>query len=264
MVLLAVIFALPFYLLIEISLKSTNDFNESPLTPLFDVEWGNYAQAWTSGGVTGGMGRALFNSAVMTVASVACLVLVAALTSYVLARRTSLLSRGLYVLFVVGFIMPATLGLVPVYVAMRAFGLLATYHGMVILHTAGILPFAVFLYTGFIRALPTEYEEAAQVDGAGLFRTFFRVVVPLLRPITTTVAMLAGLIVWNDFFLALIFMSGTPIATLPLALNTFVNENYTQWNIIFAGATIAIMPMLCIFFIAQRRFVRGFAGGIRG
>ncbi|MGH3243927.1 MAG: carbohydrate ABC transporter permease [Spirillospora sp.] len=265
MILAAMLFAMPLYFLIAISLKTDQQLTLEPLKPpLADPNWGNFADAWSSGGTTGGMGRAFLNTVIITVGSVVCLVLVSSLTAYVIARRTSRVSNGLYVLFVIGFIMPLTLGLVPIYVVMRSMGLLATYHGIIILHTAGILPFAVFLYVGFIRALPTEYEEAAQVDGAGMFRTFFKVVIPLLRPITTTVAMLSGLIVWNDFFLALIFMSGSSIGTLPIALNSFVNENYTQWNLVFAGATIAILPMLAVFIVAQRQFVRGLAGGIRG
>ena len=102
------------------------------------------------------------------------------------------------------------------------------------------MPLTVFLYTGFIRALPREYEEAAQVDGAGLFRTYFRVVFPLLRPVTGTVAVLAGLIIWNDFFLPLIFLSGTTNATLPVAVYSFVGEYASQWNLIFAAVIVSL------------------------
>lgn len=265
MIILGVLMALPFYLLIVISLKTEEQVANEPLVPPFaDPQWGNYVTAWLSGDTAGGLGQAFLSTVVITVGSVACIVIVAGLAGYVLARRTSRMSSFLYVLFVVGFILPITLGLVPLYVAMRALGLLGTYHGMILLHTAGMLPFAVFLYTGFIRALPAEFEEAAQMDGAGLWRRLFRVVFPLLRPITTTVAILCGLVVWNDFFMALIFLSGSSVGTLPVALNSFVNEYAAEWHLIFAGATIALLPALLVFIIAQKQFVHGFSGGIRG
>lgn len=261
----ATIFALPFYLLIVISLKSDEAMVKDPYSfPFGDAQFSNYAKAWQEGGVTGGLGQAFLNTLLITACTVILIVLIASFTSYVIARQTSKVSNAVYVMFVVGFIVPFTLGLVPIYVFMREAGLLATYQGIILIHTAGLLPYAVFLYVGFIRALPVEFEEAAQIDGAGIFRTFFKVVMPLLRPITTTVALLTGLIVWNDFFISIIFMSGSPLATLPVALNSYVNANFTQWNLVFAGAVIAIAPVLIAFVFAQRQFIRGFAGGIRG
>ena len=126
------------------------------------------------------------------------------------------------------------------------------------------MPLTVFLYTGFIRALPRDYEEAARVDGAGIVRTYARVVFPLLRPITATVAALIGIVVWNEFFITLIFLAGSHAETLPVAVYSFVNDYGAQWNLIFAGVAITVAPVLVFYLFAQRQLIRGFSGGVKG
>jgi raffinose/stachyose/melibiose transport system permease protein len=265
MVIAAAAYGGPFYMLVVMSLQSKEGVQHTPFAPpISDPHWENFSTAWTTGGAAGGMGAAFLDTVIITLGSVITLVIVSALCGYVLARRSSRLSNALYLLFVLGLAIPGSLALIPLYVVMRDLGLLGTYQGMILLNTAILTPFAVFLYTGFIRALPREFEEAAQMDGAGLVGTVFRVVLPLLRPITATVAMLAGLIVWNEYFLALVFLAGSPIANLPLQLNAFVNDYYTDWNLVMAGAAICIIPVLIVFLALQKQFMKGFAGGIRG
>ena len=128
----------------------------------------------------------------------------------------------------VGIILPFQLAIIPLFVAMRDLGLIGNYLGMIVLNVGLLMPLTVFLYTGFIRALPRDYEEAARVDGAGILRTYARVVFPLLWPITATVAVLIGIIVWNEFFIALIFLSGSRDQTLPVALYSFVGDDVAR------------------------------------
>lgn len=262
----ALLFVSPLYLLISISLKSDKALQTSPVSfPVSSPNWHNYAEVWSNGGATDGMGRALLNTVIITVFSVLLLIIIAAPTGYVIARHSSRFSRGVYILFVLGLIVPITLGLLPLYVVMRDLGLVGNYAGIIVLHAAISVPFAVFLYSGFIRALPNDFEESAEVDGARQWRTFTKVVLPLLRPITVTIVVLNGLFVWNDFFLSLIFLTGTDIGPIPVTLNSFVQaQSFTQWNLIFSGVVIAIGPVLLMFIVAQRQFVRGLAGGIRG
>ena len=139
-----------------------------------------------------------------------------------------------------------------------------SYFGQILLETGLLMPLTVFLYTGFVRTLPKEYEEAAQVDGATQFRTFVRIVFPLLRPITGTVAVLTGVVVWNDFFLPLIFLTGSKYEPLPVAVYSFVGDYASQWNYIFASVVVALVPILGFYLLAQRQLIRGFSGGIRG
>lgn len=257
------VFCIPLYLVVVISLKTTPESYASPLSFPRDLQFTNYSTAWTTAGSVG-MGRGLRNSLIITVGSVASLIAIGSLTAYCLARRISKLTNGLYVFFVLGIITPVQLGLVPLFVVLRHFHLVGTYFGMIALYTGLLMPVTVFLYTGFVRALPSEYEEAARVDGAKLFRIFMRIVFPLLRPITGTVAILTGLVIWNDFFVPLIFLGGSPNATLPVAVYSFVGEYVTFWNLIFAAIVISVTPMLFFYFVAQRQLVRGFASGIRG
>ena len=147
---------------------------------------------------------------------------------------------------------------------MRDVGLVGNYLGMIVLNIGLLMPLTVFLYTGFIRALPRDYEEAARVDGAGILRTYVKVVFPLLWPVTATVAVLTGIVVWNEFFIALVFLSGSDYQTLPVALYASVGEYVTRWNIIFAGVAIAIAPIVVFYLFAQRHLMRGFSAGVKG
>jgi raffinose/stachyose/melibiose transport system permease protein len=210
------------------------------------------------------MGQAMINSLIITAGTVICLIVVGSLCAYTIARRRSVLSTTLYFLFVLGIVIPFQLGIVPLYVAFRNLGLVGSYLGMIILWTGVATPVSVFLYTGFIRALPPDYEEAARVDGASTLRVFVRVVFPLLRPVTVTVAILTGLFVWNDFFVSLIFLGGSTRQTLPVSIYSFVGEFATQWNFVFASIVLALLPIMAFFVLAQRQLIEGFSGGIRG
>jgi raffinose/stachyose/melibiose transport system permease protein len=260
----AAIFCIPFYVLVSIALKPNKELlTTSPLSFPSDPAFGNFTTAW-KGQAGGGLGDAMVNSLVITVCTVLILILLGSLCAYAIARRPSKLSNVLYFLFVLGIVLPFQLGIVPLYVLFRKIDLVGSYIGMIILWVGIAMPITVFLYTGFIRALPRDYEEAAQVDGASTLRTYLRVVFPLLRPVTGTVAILTGLFVWNDFFVSLIFLSGTNRSTLPVAVYGFVGEYFTQYNFVFAAVAIALAPVMIFFLFAQRQLIKGFASGVRG
>jgi raffinose/stachyose/melibiose transport system permease protein len=262
----ALIFCVPIYLVLAISLKSTAAAVVTPFSVPRHLLFSNYPAAYTQSSQSGSpnIGQAALNSAIITIGTVLCLIVLGSLAAYTLVRRPSKLSTGLYLLFVLGYILPFQLALLPVYEEMRNLHLTGNYAGAIILYTGLFMPVSVFLYTGFVRVLPRDYEEAAQVDGAGLIRTFVRVVFPLLKPITGTVAVLTGLFVWNDFFVSLIFLDGSKAATLPLTIYGFVGAIVTKWNLIFAAVAMAIAPMMLFFVFAQKQLIRGFSGGIRG
>jgi raffinose/stachyose/melibiose transport system permease protein len=126
------------------------------------------------------------------------------------------------------------------------------------------MPFAIFLYATFMRALPLDFEEAASIDGAGAIRTFRSVVFPLLRPITATVIILTAVFTWNDFLTPLLYLSGSTNQTITVAIYGFVGQYGAQWNLIFAAIIISILPILLAYFLLQRYIVQGFAGGLKG
>jgi raffinose/stachyose/melibiose transport system permease protein len=261
--LVAIAYCLPLYVLIAIALERTDQTYKAPLSLPGSPQWGNFSEAWKTAGQRG-MDHALLSSLIITLASVVALIALGSLCAYTIARRAGRISSFVYVLFVVAIILPFQLAIIPLYAAMRELDLVGTYLGMIVLNTGLLMPLTVFLYTGFIRALPRDYEEAARVDGAGILQTFARVVFPLLWPITATVAVFLGIVVWNEFFIALVFLTGSRFETVPVAVYSLAGEDVARWNLIFAGIAITIVPILALFVFAQRRLVRGFSAGVKG
>lgn len=259
----AVVMLLPFYLLVNTALKTSADAIGTPaFEPALRPTLDSFVAIFQQGG-SGNIFVGLFNSAVITAGAVIGLIIFGGVTAYVLTRRLSKLSTTLYYLILVGIVLPAQLGLVPLYIGARSLGLLGSPIGMAVIYTAMLMPLAVFLYGGFVRALPTEYEEAATIDGASPFRTYVQVVFPLLAPATGTIAIMTGIIVWNDFFTPLIFLNGSNAATLPVVVYSYVNGIIVQWNNIFAVLIVALLPITVLYLIMQRRFIQGFSGGLK-
>lgn len=262
LILVVALWWIPFYYLITVALKPSSEIASNPSSLPSQLEFGNFSTAWKGvGGIT--LGAALKSSAIITGGSVLALIVIGSLCAYAIARREGRIGTGLYLLFVIGIIVPFQLGLVPTYVALRQIGLAGTYPGMILLYTGLLMPLTVFLYTGFVRRLPRDYEEAAYVDGASRLRTFVRVVFPLLLPVTATVATLTSVIIWNDFFIQVIFLSGSPRLTLPVAVYSFVGQYSSQWNLVFAAVIVSILPVLAFYLFAQRQLIRGFSGGVK-
>lgn len=260
MVAVGLVFLFPFYVFLTVALKTPAALAADPLAFPTDPALGNFAEAWQRGR----LGQAMINSLVVTGISVAALVACGATAAYTLARRLGRLSLGLYLLFLLGLMIPLQLGMVPLYQLMRDANLLQTYTSLIIFEVGHQLPLVVFLYTGFLRALPREYEEAARVDGAGPATVFRRIVLPLLRPITGTVVILSSINIWNDFLTPLLYVGGSAQQTLPVAIFAFRGEFASQWQIIFAGLGIAIAPILIVYFLLQKYIIKGFASGIKG
>ncbi len=257
--LIAAIWWVPFYFLVIVALKPDIEALQTPLSFPKHIHLANFSTAWHQAS----LGRALLNSLLITGGSVVCLIAIGSVCAYAIARRPGKMGTALYLLFVLGIILPFQLGLVPAYAVMRHIHLVGSYIGIILLYTGVWMPFSVFLYTGFVRALPKAYEEASRVDGASPMRTFRRVVFPLLRPVTGTVAIFTGLIIWNDFFLSLIYLNGTKKTPLPVAVYTFVGAFASRWNLIFAAVIVSLAPILLFFLVAQRQLIRGFTGGIK-
>lgn len=259
----AVLFCVPLYLVAAIAFKSSKELTTNPFGLPQQPTLENFSVAWQQAGQSG-MASALLSSLIVTIGSVAVVIVVGSLGAFVLARRPGHLSNGMYFLFLLGFILPIQLAILPIYTVFSELGLLGNLIGMIILEAGFMMPLGIILYTGFIRVMPHDFEEAARIDGAGDFRTFRHVVFPLLRPVTGTVAVLGSMFVWNDFFASLIFLSGSDYQTVPVAVYSFVGEFTAQWPTIFAAVLISIVPMLLFYIFAQRQLMRGFSGGVKG
>jgi raffinose/stachyose/melibiose transport system permease protein len=249
----------PVYILVNTALKPRGD-RSSPLIPTFTPEWGNFPQAWEQAS----LGPALLNSAFVTVTTIVLLVAIGSLAAYPLARITANWSPVVYYAFMLGFIVPSILALIPLYSTFRDMGLLANPVALVILYLGERGSFTIFLYTEFLRAVPREYDEAASIDGAGRWKTFWHVILPMLRPVTGTVIILNAVFLWNDFYAPLLFLSGSGSQTLPVAMFSFTGTYEVDWTLMFAALIIGSLPMLIAFLAMQKAVFRGYASGLKG
>jgi raffinose/stachyose/melibiose transport system permease protein len=255
----ALVFFFPAYILINIAFKSSHDATPDYLpTAVPTLE--NLVRVWNDGVIT----SALVNSLIVTGVSVAVLVTIAALASYPLARVTRAWSRAMFFFFLLGLLLPFQLGLIPLYTTVRDLNLLGSLLSVIIFNIGIHLPFAVFLYTTFLRGIPEEYEEAAAIDGASRFTTFHQIIFPLLRPVTGSVIILSVVFVYNDFFTPLLYLSGSGNQTAPVALSSYVGQFASDWNSVFAGLVVSSLPVLVAYFIMQRSVIKGFGGGLKG
>jgi raffinose/stachyose/melibiose transport system permease protein len=259
MVAAAAVIGFPVYVLVNLAVRPPSD-TSSPIRPTTSPTLSNFTQAWERGG----LGGALMNSALVTVASVAVVLVVSALAAFPLARVTSRWSRGTFLLIMLGLVLPFQLAALPLYQTMRDLGLLGTPFALILFYSGLQVPFTTFLYTGFLRALPRDFEDAALIDGCTPLQAFRFVVVPMLKPVTVTALVLNAVAVWNDFFTPLLYLSGSAQQTVPVALAGFVGQYVSEWNLIFAALVISIIPVLAVYFALQRSIINGFAGGLRG
>jgi raffinose/stachyose/melibiose transport system permease protein len=262
----ALVMLMPFYFLITTALKSGPEvLSGSTLALPTNPTLENFVTLLSpSSDASSAIFHGLLSSLIITVGTIVALIVVGSPAAYVLTRSTSRWSTRTYYLFLIAILLPTQLGVVPLYVEARTLGLVGTPWGMIVVYTGTLMPLSVFLYGGFFRGLPRDYEEAATVDGASRAKVFLRIVFPLMGPATGTVAILAGLIVWNDFFTALIFLNGSDYQTLPVVMYNYVGSLVSQWNLIFAVVIISMVPILGFYFFAQKRFIQGYAGGLKG
>jgi raffinose/stachyose/melibiose transport system permease protein len=259
MIFVALLFLFPVYVLVTLSFKSTPEISGGGLGLPSSLETANYSQAWN----VAHLGAALVNSAIVTSVSLVVLVAVGSTAAYYLARKQSRLSYGMYILFLLGIILPFQLALVPLYRLISDAGLLGTYTSMVLFYTGLQVPFTIFLYTGFLRAMPREYGEAALVDGATHWQSFRRITFPLLRPITGTVIIFNAVFIWNDFLTPLIYLGGSANETLHVVAYQFVGQYVSNWGYIFAAVVLATLPMLVLFLLLRRYGIKGFSSGLK-
>lgn len=259
MIAAAVAVGFPLYVLVNLAVRPTSD-TSSPLRPTADPTMQNFTEAWQRGA----LGGALLNSIVVTAVSVVIVLAISSFAAYPLARATARWSRGLFLLIMLGLALPFQLAALPLYQTMRDLGLLGTPWALILFYSGLQVPFTTFLYIGFLRALPRDFEEAALIDGCTPTQGFRYVVFPMLKPITVTALVLNAVAVWNDFFTPLLYLSGSGQQTLPVAIAGFVGQYVTSWNLVFAALVISIVPILVIYFALQRSIINGFAGGLKG
>ena len=219
--------------------------------------WNNYVRAWNEG-----VRDYLTTSVLVTVASGICTVLISAWAAFGLTR-TRMPAKPLVVLVVLGGLMLSpTVALIPLVQMLRELGLYNTRWALIVLYTAFRVPFTTFLIRAYMLDLPRELDEAATIDGASEDQLFWRVLLPLCRPIIISCVILHVLFAWNEYLFAMVFTSGTDLATLPVGLTAIMAKHGTNYGEVFAAMTISALPIVIVFFAGQRYFVRGLSEGI--
>jgi raffinose/stachyose/melibiose transport system permease protein len=202
---------------------------------------------------------AFINSTVLTVASVALMVVLGAMVAYVLQRRASRLNSTVHGLVLMGLIIPPAV--VPTVWVLQKLSLFKTMSGMILIEVAFGLAFTVLLFRAFIGSIPKDLDEAAMIDGAGPVRLFFRVIFPLLRPVIVTVIVVQSVFVFNDFQNPLYFFPGDANATVQLTTYNFKSQFTTDYNLLFMNILLVTIPPLIAYMIFQRQIVAGMTSG---
>jgi raffinose/stachyose/melibiose transport system permease protein len=202
---------------------------------------------------------AFINSFILTIASVAGLVIFSALAAYIWQRRPSRLNPVISIVVLAGLIVPPAV--VPTIWVLQKVGLFKTMPGLILIEIAFGIPFCILLFRAFMSTVPRELDEAAIVDGAGPLQVFFRVIFPVLRSVMMTVIILQSVFVYNDFQNPLYFLPGTQNATVQLTLFNFKSQFTTQYNLLFANILLVVVPALVMFIFFNRKIVEGMAAG---
>jgi raffinose/stachyose/melibiose transport system permease protein len=203
------------------------------------------------------------NSIILTVVSVTILVVLCAMVGFVLQRRPGKLSSSVSLLVLSGLIIPPAI--VPTIWVLQQLHLFKTLPGLILVEVAFNMPFCILLFRAFVSAIPRELDEAAILDGCSGFSLFFRVIFPLLRPVTITVILTTSVAIFNDFVNPLYFLPGDQNATVQLTLYNFLSQFTSQYNLLFTNIVLITIPPLILFIFFNRKIVSGMtAGAVKG
>jgi raffinose/stachyose/melibiose transport system permease protein len=223
------------------------------------LNWGNYVSAWEQGGFAESFTTSVIVAAVMVPASV----ILSILGGYAFATMRFPGSRAIFYLFILGLIIPTEATIVPLYYDVQALGLIDTYWALIILEVSGEVAFGIFWMRAAFLSAPVSLLEAARIDGASSWGALWGIMVPFAKPAILTLTVLTFADSWNEFFLALVFTINHP--TAPAGLASFSGRFTTQTALVSAGAVIVALPIVIVFIIFQREFMRGMlTGAVKG
>ena len=251
----------PFYIAMIYSVKSKQEMVTDRLAFPKTIHWDNFTRAIE----TSNFGLALKNSLVTTVLAVIFITLICTMASYIIARKNNRFYNLIYYLFVGAMIIPFQSIMTPLYIDMTRWKLLNTLHGFIFAKIGFQIAFTVLLVSGFVKSIPKELEEAASIDGAGMYAVFFQIVCPLMKPIVLTSIVLNALNVWNDFQMSLTLLQQKQVRNIPLTQYFFFGENSIELGLAFALFILSIIPILALYLTLQKYIIGGITqGAVKG
>ncbi|EMU53104.1 carbohydrate ABC transporter permease [Clostridium butyricum] len=259
--LLLILYMTPFYLMFINSFKTRREIfaNTTGLPSAWNFK--NYADAMDRMGIT----SAFTNSIIITVGSVLLILLFSSMAAWVLVRDKSTKSKIVFYIFTAGMIVPFQAVMLPLVkwmgkINFGGFNMLGTHYGLIFMYLGFGASMSIFLYHGFIKGIPEEIEEAAIIDGCSKWQVYTKIVLPLLKPTTVTVAVLNSIWIWNDFLLPFLTINGK-LNTIPLAMNNFFGAFSKQWELAMAALILAIIPIVIFYFFVQKQIIAGIVQG---
>ncbi len=252
LLLIMCIYLVPIFILVGISFKPQSDLSSYwhfPSSPTMD----NFIYAMNKGHIF----QSMKNSLIVSAFAILLIVLVGAITSYPLARKKSKYTQFIRN-FSLGIMMVPPLSiLVPLYATLIGYNGINTYWGLIVTLLTFELPISIFMFTNFIKAIPDALDEAAQIDGAGPLRTFLQIILPQLKPVTSSVIILTGIQCWNDYQFSLYIMQKTALKTVTVAISSFFSQESNHLNAAAAAALVVILPVVILFLALQKYFIKG-------
>lgn len=256
-----IVFIVPFYFMFVNSLKDKKSANLLSSAWPDTLHWENYMEVFKVNNYM--LVTAFKNSAIITVCSVALLIITASMSGYVIQRRRDKAMGVFNTLIMIGLMIPPAI--LPTISLLQNLHIYKTLFGMIMIEVALQTPFTIMLYRGFMASIPIELEESARIDGCNRKKTFFEIIFPLLKPITATVIILNAVTIFNDFTNPLYFLPGRENATVQLTLYNFKGQFASSFNLLFADVIIITIPMLIVFLIFNKKIVEGMvAGAVKG
>ena len=247
-----IIYLLPIYVVVFTSLKPMTD-HTSRLLPPMELHWENYIRAFQNSNIL----NAIKNSFIITVGTVMIVVVVGCLAAYPMARNRNRLSKTMKT-FVLGVMMvPGMSMVVGIYSTLVSNHAISTYWGIIAVSAAFGLPVSIYMYSNFIMAIPTSLDEAAYMDGAGILRTFFQIILPQLKPVTATVVLMQAVSTWNEYGYSLYILQKKEMYNVTLTVKQFFGEQMKDLNGAAACAVIAIVPVVIAYLFLQKYFIQG-------
>lgn len=257
MILIAICMLIPLYYLIVTTFKTGEQAVASPLSLPTSLDFTTYVNAWN----TMHYSKVLVNNLIIAFCSVSGIVLLASMAAYGLERRKTKLTNGIFVLFLIGLMIPFQVATIPLFRLVKSIGLNDTLIGVILINIFIQMPFNIFLMKNFIKTVPMELEESGSIDGCGTWRTFWNIVFPLLTPIIATLAILASLSVWNDFYIPLLFLQSREKGVILLEVYRNIGQFSVDWTSFFPMMVLSILPLLILYLFMQKYIIQGIASG---
>lgn len=254
------VFLYPVYIILSSSLKTKSELALNPSGIPTEPTLDNFIQAFSKMNYL----RSTANTVFVVVIVVGITLIMSSMAAYAIARKGKSYN-WIYFLFLSGLMIPFQLRMIPLYKMLVNMKLVNSLWGIILVYLGSQAPMTIFLLSGFVKTIPRELEEAAYIDGAGMYRTFFSVVLPLLKSSLTTVGVLCAFTVWNDFLMPMLFLQKRDGLTITVTLSQFQGLYSSDWSMIFAGVCLIVLPMLIIYLFAQKFIISGItAGAVKG